>query len=208
MRPGLAEAGAVLLVDKPAGLTSHDVVARQRRRYGARTGHAGTLDPFATGLLIVLLGRPATREQARFMAMRKTYRATARFGAVSTTGDPDGEVTETGVLPSGCLALPTGELLQRPPAYSAIKVGGTRAYVRARRGEQLEMPPRSVTVHRFEQLSRDRDRGEFEIECSSGTYVRSLIADLGDAYCTGLRRTRDRSVRGRGGRRGSPVAAR
>ncbi len=190
MRPNFAEAGAVLLVDKPAGLTSHDVVARVRRRYGAKTGHAGTLDPFATGLLIVLLGRPATREQARFMAMRKTYRATARFGAVSTTGDPDGEITETGVLPSGRLALPTGELLQRPPAYSAIKVGGTRAYVRARRGEQLEMPPRSVTVHRFEQLSRDRDRAEFEIECSSGTYVRSLIADLGDAYCTGLRRTR------------------
>jgi tRNA pseudouridine55 synthase len=86
----LADTGAVLLVDKPAGMTSHDVVARMRRRYDAKTGHAGTLDPFATGLLIVLLGRAATREQARFMALPKTYRAVARFGAISETGDPDG----------------------------------------------------------------------------------------------------------------------
>ena len=183
-------AGAVVLVDKPAGVTSHDVVARVRRRYATKGGHAGTLDPFATGLLIVLLGRPATREQRLFMGLRKTYRALARFGAVSTTGDRDGEITETGRLPEGDLELPTGEIRQRPPVYSAVKVGGVRAYRRARRGEEVEMPERLVTVYRFEQLRREGKKAEFEIECSSGTYVRSLIADLGDAYCEELRRTR------------------
>jgi tRNA pseudouridine55 synthase len=183
----LADPG-VLLVDKPAGVTSHDVVARAKREFEVKTGHAGTLDPFATGLLIVLLERKATREQARFMALRKTYRTIARFGAVSTTGDPEGEITQTGVVP-GDLEPPTGEVLQRPPAFSAVKVGGERAYRRARRGEEVEMPPRQVTVHRFEQLWREGDRAAFEIECSSGTYVRSLIADLGDAYCLELRRT-------------------
>ena len=189
-RPNFAETGAILLVDKPAGITSHDVVARLRRRYDAKTGHTGTLDPFATGLLILLLGRPATREQSRFMALRKTYRASARFGAVSTTGDPDGEITETGIVPTEPLELPRGELRQRPPAFSAIRVAGERAYRRARRGERLEMPERLVSVHRFELLARSADRAEFEIECSSGTYVRSLIAELGDAYCERLRRTR------------------
>jgi tRNA pseudouridine55 synthase len=182
--------GAVLLVDKPAGVTSHDVVARLRRGYGTKGGHAGTLDPFATGLLIVLLGRPATREQRRFMELPKTYRTRARFGAVSDTGDRDGEIVETGVMPPDPLELSTGQIRQRPPAYSAIKLGGERAYKRARRGEQLEMPERDVTVHRFELLARDDEGAEFEIECSSGTYVRSLIADLGDAYCETLRRTR------------------
>jgi tRNA pseudouridine55 synthase len=179
----------VLLVDKPAGITSHDVVAKVRREYRQRTGHAGTLDPFATGLLLVLLGRPATRCQARFMALPKTYRVIARLGAVSTTGDPEGEIVETGNVPGEPLDLPTGEIRQRPPAYSAIKVGGVRAYARARRGEEVELPERQVTVHRFEQLWRRDDRAEFEVECSSGTYVRSLIADLGDAYCESLRRT-------------------
>lgn len=189
-RPNFADRGAVLLVDKPAGVTSHDVVARLRRRYDAKAGHAGTLDPFATGLLIVLLGRPATREQSGFMAQPKTYRASARFGAVSTTGDPDGQITETGVVPGGALELRTGRIRQRPPAYSAIKVGGQRAYARARRGESIVMPERIVDVHRFELLERVGERAELEIECSSGTYVRSLIADLGDAYCERLRRTR------------------
>jgi tRNA pseudouridine55 synthase len=182
------EAG-VLLVDKPAGVTSHDVVARVRRDRGLKTGHAGTLDPFATGLLLVLVGREATREQRRFMELPKTYRAVARFGAVSTTGDPEGEITQTGVMPPATLDLPVGEIRQLPPAYSAIKLRGERAYARARRGEELEMPPRFVTVHRFEELWREGDRAGFEIECSSGTYVRSLIADLGDAYCAELRRT-------------------
>jgi tRNA pseudouridine55 synthase len=183
------EQGAVLLVDKPAGITSHDAVARAKRRFQTKVGHAGTLDPFATGLLIVLLGRPATREQRRFMGLPKTYRVRARFGAVSTTGDRDGEITETGRVPEAPPAIPTGELTQRPPAYSAVKVGGERAYKRARRGEEFELPPRLITVHRAELLSSEGDEAEYEIECSSGTYVRSLIADLGDAYCTELRRT-------------------
>jgi tRNA pseudouridine55 synthase len=176
------------MVDKPAGVTSHDVVDRVRRERGQKGGHAGTLDPFATGLLLVLLGREATRCQARFMALPKTYRVVARLGAVSTTGDPEGEVTETGKLPPRELQLPTGTMRQRPPAYSAVKVGGVRAYRLARRGEEVELPQRTVEVHRFEELWRTADRAEFEIECSSGTYVRSLIADIGDAYCESLRR--------------------
>jgi tRNA pseudouridine55 synthase len=180
----------ILLVDKPAGPTSHNVVAHVRRERSGRVGHAGTLDPFATGLLIVLVGREATRCQARFVALPKTYRAVARFGAVSTTGDPEGEITETGRVPPEHLPLPTGRIRQRPPAYSAVKVGGMRAYRRVRRGEQVAVPEREVTVYRFEQLWRDGERVCFEIECSSGTYVRSLIADLGDAYTESLRRIR------------------
>jgi tRNA pseudouridine55 synthase len=183
-------AAGLLLVDKPPGVTSHDVVAGVRRDHGGgRTGHAGTLDPFATGLLLVLIGREATRCQRQFMALRKTYRVVARFGAVSTTGDPDGEITETGALPPDPLELPTGRVWQRPPAYSAVKVGGVRAYRLARRGERVELPPREVIVYRFQQSWRRGERAEFEIDCSSGTYVRSLIADLGDAYCESLRRT-------------------
>jgi tRNA pseudouridine55 synthase len=123
------------------------------------------------------------------MGLRKVYRVVARFGAVSTTGDPDGEITETGVVPDDELELPAGEVRQRPPAYSAVKIRGVRAYKRARRGEEVEVPERQITVYRFEQLWREGDRAEFAIECSSGTYVRSLIADLGDAYCESLRRT-------------------
>ena len=181
----------VLLYDKPAGVTSHDVVAGVRRRFGRRVkvGHAGTLDPFATGLLLILVGR-ATRVQRFLMALPKTYEATARFGAVSSTGDPDGEIVETGVVPDGDLELPTGRITQRPPAYSAVKVGGQRAYKLARAGEVVELQAREVEVYRFEERWREGDRRGFEIECSSGTYVRTLIADLGDAYCEELRRTR------------------
>ncbi len=185
----------VLLCDKPAGPTSHDVVARVRRLARAasgervRVGHAGTLDPFATGLLLVLVGR-ATRTQRYLMALPKTYETVARFGAVSTTGDPDGEITGTGAVPAGDLVLPTGELRQRPPAYSAIRIAGRRAYERARAGEVVDMPERTVTVSSLRgALARRRPRARFAIECSAGTYVRSLIADLGDAYCVELRRT-------------------
>jgi tRNA pseudouridine55 synthase len=179
----------VILADKPAGATSHDVVARVRRALGrAKTGHAGTLDPFATGLLLVLVGR-ATRVQRFLMALPKSYVAVARLGAVSSTGDPEGEIVLTGVLPPEQPQLPTGRLRQRPPAYSAVKVAGERAYRRARRGEAVELPEREVEVTRFEQLWREGDRAAFAIDCSSGTYVRSLIADLGDAYCEELRRT-------------------
>ncbi len=179
-----------ILCDKPAGKTSHDIVAAVRRELPGkrRVGHAGTLDPFATGLLLVLVGR-ATRAQRFFMALPKTYAATARFGAVSSTGDPEGEIVETGAPMPDPLVLPTGEVTQRPPAYSALKVGGEPAYRRARRGEEVELPERTVTVHRFEEVGREGNRVELEIECSSGTYVRSLVADLGDAYTESLRRT-------------------
>jgi tRNA pseudouridine55 synthase len=181
----------VLLCDKPAGPTSHDVVARIRRELPRRTkvGHAGTLDPFATGLLLVLVGR-ATRVQRFLMQLPKRYEATARFGAVSSTGDPEGEIAITGVVPDGDLRLPVGRLRQRPPAYSAVKVGGRRAYRLAREGVEVELPEREIEVYRFEERWRERERRGFEIECSSGTYVRTLIAELGDAYCEQLRRTR------------------
>ncbi|MDQ2759713.1 MAG: tRNA pseudouridine(55) synthase TruB [Actinomycetota bacterium] len=179
----------VILFDKPAGKTSHDVVAGVRRaRHGVKVGHSGTLDPFATGLLLILVGR-ATRVQRFLMALPKAYEATARFGAVSSTGDPEGEITQSGVLPPGDLELPTGLLRQRPPAFSAVKVGGRRAYALARAGVQVELAQREVEVYRFEETWREGERRRFEIECSSGTYVRSLIADLGDAYCEQLRRT-------------------
>lgn len=178
-----------LLVDKPAGPTSHDVVARVRRERGRATkvGHAGTLDPFATGLLIVLLGR-ATRLQRYLLPLPKTYLATARLGWRSSTGDPDGELTETGAVPSD-LSLPTGEIEQTVPMTSAVRVAGERLYKRAHRGEQAsERPTRRVTVYRAELLESDAERASFEIECSSGTYVRTLIETLGDAYCEKLRR--------------------
>jgi tRNA pseudouridine55 synthase len=203
----------ILLIDKPAGITSHDVVARVRgalagqrstpdqshtgrsRAGRPKTGHAGTLDPFATGLLIVLVGR-ATKLQRTLMGLPKSYEAIARLGATSTTGDPEGEIAITGRIPPDPPSLPVGEIRQRPPIFSAVKVGGERAYRRARRGETFELPERIVSVTRFEQLWReDLDqadgtaRAAFAIDCSAGTYVRSLIADLGDAYCEQLRRT-------------------
>src|SRR3954466_4665426 len=179
----------VILADKPAGATSHDVVADVRRALGRRrVGHAGTLDPFATGLLLVLVGR-ATRVQRFLMALPKSYVVVARFGAVSSTGDPEGEIVSTGVVPDEQLALPTGVVRQRPPAYSAVKVGGQRAYKLARRGEAVELAEREVDVHRFDLLRHEGERAAFAIECSSGTYVRALISDLCDAYCLELRRT-------------------
>ncbi len=181
----------VILFDKPRGVTSHDVVAAARRRLGrgVKVGHAGTLDPFATGLLLVLVGR-ATRVQRFVMALPKRYEVTARFGAVSSTGDPEGEIVETGILPAGQLELPTGRLMQRPPAYSAVKVDGRRAYAIARAGGEVsQLAERQIEVYRFEELWHEGARRGFEVECSSGTYVRSLIAALGDAYCEELRRT-------------------
>jgi tRNA pseudouridine55 synthase len=179
----------LILCDKPAGRSSHDVSSGVRRALGGlRTGHAGTLDPFATGLLVVLVGR-ATRVQRYLLDLPKTYVTVARLGATSSTGDPEGEIVATGRIPPDPPTLPVGELRQRPPAYSAVRIQGVRAYERVRRGEVVDMPERTVVVHRFEQLWREGDRAAFEIECSSGTYIRSLIADLGDAYCDELRRT-------------------
>ncbi len=180
---------ALLLRAKPAGVTSHDVVAEVRRSLprGMKVGHAGTLDPFATGLLLVLTGR-ATRAQRFLMALPKTYRAVARLGWTSDTGDREGKLVETGRQPER-LEIAVGEQLQRPPAYSAVKVGGERAYALARRGEPVELEARPVTVYRADLLWHEGDRAAFEIECSAGTYIRTLIADLGDAYCEQLERT-------------------
>jgi len=182
-----AATGSVLLFDKPAGITSHDAVARVRREHGVKAGHAGTLDPFATGLLLILLGR-ATRLQRFLVGLPKTYLATARLGWRSSTGDPDGELTETGRVP-GSLELPTGTVRQRVPMTSAVRVGGERLYKKAHRGEVVETPVRDVQVHRAELLSGDGERAHYEIECSAGTYVRTLVETLEDAYCEELRRT-------------------
>jgi tRNA pseudouridine55 synthase len=182
-----ADSGTVLLCDKPAGVTSHDVVAQIRRERGVKAGHAGTLDPFATGLLLVLLGR-ATRLQRFLVGLPKTYLATARLGWRSSTGDRDGELTETGHRPES-LELPTGTVRQRVPMTSAVRVGGERLYKKAHRGEVVETPERDVEVHRAELLSSDGGRAHYEIECSAGTYVRTLIETLEDAYCEELRRT-------------------
>jgi tRNA pseudouridine55 synthase len=179
----------VLLIDKPAGKTSHDVVAAVRREHRARrVGHAGTLDPFATGLLLVLVGR-ATRIQRYLMALPKRYVTVVRLGHVSDTGDTEGAIAYTGRIPPDPPRLPTGELRQRPHAYSAVKVAGRRAYELARAGEDVELDARPITVYRFEQLWREDERAAFAIECSAGTYVRTLVAELGDAYCEQLRRT-------------------
>ena len=196
-----------MLYDKPAGITSHDVVARMRRSLGGRegrsgpgarvkVGHAGTLDPFATGLLLVLVGR-ATRVQRFLMALTKRYEATARFGAISTTGDPEGEIDYTGVVPDGDLELPTGRIRQRPPAFSAVKVGGRRAYALARAGESVELDEREIEVYRFDEVWRSGARRGFVIECSSGTYVRSLIGGPRRRLLRGAPPDRDRPVRRR-----------
>jgi tRNA pseudouridine55 synthase len=177
----------VLLCDKPPGVTSHDVVARVRRERAVKAGHAGTLDPFATGLLLVLLGR-ATRLQRYLLGLPKTYRAVARLGWRSSTGDPDGELERTGRIPENP-ELPTGRIRQRLPMTSAVRVEGERLYAKAHRGERIETPEREVEVLRAELLGLDSERATFEVECSTGTYVRSLIETLEDAYCEELRRT-------------------
>jgi tRNA pseudouridine55 synthase len=194
--------GGVLLVDKPAGVTSHDVVEQVRRSPlagNAKVGHAGTLDPFATGLLLVLIGQ-ATRVQRFFTALPKTYRTSARFGATSDSGDRTGTLTPTGARTSEQAirtALPdlTGAIRQRVPLVSAVKVEGERLYRKARRGEEFETPERDVQVDRLELLRFDQPEqlGELEIDCSSGTYVRQLVSDLGricgaGAYCEELQR--------------------
>jgi tRNA pseudouridine55 synthase len=178
----------VLLCDKPAGKTSHDIVlAVRRERRGEKVGHAGTLDPFATGLLLVLIGR-ATRLQRFLVELPKTYVARARLGWRSSTGDPDGELLETGRTPDS-LGLPTGTVRQRVPMTSAVRVGGERLYRKAHRGETIETPEREVEVYRAELLGSDAQGASYEIECAAGTYIRTLIETLEDAYCAELRRT-------------------
>jgi tRNA pseudouridine55 synthase len=184
--PAADAAGAVLLLDKPAEKTSHDVVVAVRRERGVKAGHAGTLDPFATGLLLVLTGG-ATRLQRFLVGLPKVYLATARLGWSSTTGDPDGGLTETGNVPDS-LELPTGTVRQRVPMTSAVRVGGERLYKKAHRGETVTTPVRDVEVHRADLLSTADGYAHYEIECSAGTYVRTLVETLHDAYCSDLRR--------------------
>lgn len=177
-------ADGLLLVDKPAGITSHDVVQIARRAYGERSiGHLGTLDPFATGLLVLLLGR-CTR-LATFVANEpKEYHAVIRFGAETDSDDVTGAVTAQRDLPReaairSAIAVLTGSISQVPPAYSAKQVGGQRAYAAARRGVTLALEPARVTVHGWAVERLDRSELSARITCSGGTYIRSLARDLG-----------------------------
>lgn len=190
----------LVLVDKPEGITSHTAVDRARRALGIRRiGHAGTLDPFATGLLILLVGR-ATRLLPYLDAEPKVYRATIRFGTSTTTDDLTGDVVQEADAPpqevvDRALASFTGHLLQRPPAYSAKRVGGVRAYAAARRGAPLVLEPVGVTVHEWRVLGRNGADLDVEIHCSGGTYIRALARDLGEAtgsvaHLAALRRIR------------------
>jgi tRNA pseudouridine55 synthase len=192
----------VLVVDKPSGPTSHDVVDRVRRALGQRrVGHTGTLDPFATGVLPVCVGQ-ATRLARFFTDGEKTYRATIRLGFATTTddltGEPLGEPRPVAVgddaLRAACRAL-VGTLPQVPPAFSAKRMGGQRLYDLARAGRAVERAPVPVTVYALDLLSRDADRLDVEVRCAPGTYVRALARDLGQAlgvgaHLTALRRTR------------------
>lgn len=181
----------VLLCDKPAGITSHDLVRQVRRERDCKAGHAGTLDPFATGLLLVLLDE-ATRVQRFLTDLPKTYRAKARPGWRSSTGDPEGELVMTGRVPSS-FELPTGTIRQRVPMTSAVRLGGERLYRKAHRGEVMKTPERDVEIYRADPAGAavidDDYYYEYEIECSAGTYIRTLIETLEDAYCSELRRT-------------------
>ncbi len=191
----------IVLIDKPQGLTSHDVVGRLRRRFQTRrVGHAGTLDPVATGLLVCAVG-PATRFLQYLHLEPKEYETTFTFGQATETYDSEGAVTEVRDVPAdlaerieAALEDFCGDISQLPPAYSAVKVAGRPMYDYARKGIEVERKPRSVTVERFELLGVDGDLARFRIVCSGGTYVRTLAHDLGQtvgcgAHVSQLRRT-------------------
>lgn len=196
----------VLLVDKPVGPTSHDAVGRARRALGERrVGHTGTLDPFATGLLILLVG-PATRLAGTFDGLEKRYRATVRLGIETDTADHTGEVLTTtsltDIFPDGltdalletALAKQRGTIAQLPPKYSAKKIDGEAAHRRVRRGEQVDLEPSTVTIHELACVAFDPPDVELEVRCSTGTYIRSIGRDLGadlgvGGHLTALRRT-------------------
>lgn len=196
----------VLLVDKPAGITSFGVVARVRRRlsqeagHKVKVGHTGTLDPFATGLMIIVTGKEC-RNAGNYSKLDKVYEATIRLGQTSTTGDPEGEIADVSVTEpthqqiEATLEQFRGEISQRPPVYSAIKINGQRAYKLARKGEVVEMPERQVTVHSLELLDYTYPELRIRTHVSSGTYIRTLAEDIGrvlgtGAYCSALRRTK------------------
>lgn len=200
-----APESGLVIVDKPAGVTSHDVVARVRRLAGTRkVGHAGTLDPMATGVLVLGIER-ATRLLGHLMLTEKSYSATVRLGVSTTTDDAEGEVVETRSAAGideervrGAFATQVGDILQVPTAVSAIKVDGKRAYQRVRDGEQVELKARPVTVHEV-TVGEVRSEGdvvdvEISVRCSSGTYIRAIARDVGEAlgvggHLTMLRRT-------------------
>jgi tRNA pseudouridine55 synthase len=199
------EPTGLIVVDKPAGMTSHDVVSRVRRLARTRrVGHGGTLDPMATGVLVIGVGR-ATRLLTYVIGSDKAYRATIRLGQSTVTDDAEGDVVSAvpadGVTDEGVragMAALTGRISQVPSAVSAIKVNGQRSYARVRAGEEVALKPREVTVARFDLLARRRLPGlvdlDVEVACSSGTYVRALARDLGSAlgvggHLTALRRT-------------------
>jgi tRNA pseudouridine55 synthase len=193
-------AEGLLLVDKPAGVTSHDMILAARRAYGERSiGHLGTLDPFATGLLLMLIGR-ATRLATFIVTEPKVYEATIRFGSEMDTDDSTGAVVRSAPLPEApavraAIASLTGDLMQVPPAYSAKSVDGARAYDSARRGEPVQLPAVPVRVHRWDVNEEARDLIRATITCGKGTYVRALARDLGRAagsaaHLESLRRTR------------------
>lgn len=197
-----ATTDGIVVVDKPRGMTSHDVVARVRKLTGVRrVGHAGTLDPMATGVLIVGVGR-ATRLLGFLAGHDKEYEATLRLGESTTTDDAEGEVLEqhdASGIDDDALAASihtlTGTIEQVPAAVSAVKVGGVRAYKRVRDGEIVELAPRPVTVSSFDIVARRGDDVDVHVSCSTGTYVRALARDVGialdvGAHLTSLRRTR------------------
>lgn len=195
----------LVIVDKPSGMTSHDVVGKLRRAFSTRrVGHAGTLDPMATGVLVVGIER-GTKFLAHLVAETKTYAATIRLGASTSTDDAEGHMLSradvagiTDAQIASAVEALTGDIMQKPAAVSAIKIDGKRAHERVRAGENVDIPARRVTVHRFEVLER-RDVDGFvdldvEVFCSSGTYIRALARDLGAAlgvggHLTALRRT-------------------
>lgn len=191
----------VVLVDKPVGWTSYDVVRRAKGSFKGKIGHAGTLDPFATGLLLILFGQ-ATRVASMFMDLPKEYGVTVRFGVVSTTGDPTGELTGTGGRTDLAAIIPAldtlrGEIVQRVPMTSAVKVGGERLYHKAHRGEVVDTPERSVMVYDLTPLSFDEVEQDLELIAltGKGTYVRRLAEDLGSALGVGAHAARLRRLR-------------
>jgi tRNA pseudouridine55 synthase len=188
VRPRALEPAGVALVDKPAGPSSFAIVAQIRRMTGAKTGHAGTLDPFATGLLLILSGR-ATRLQQSLVGLDKRYLTEIDLTATTTTGDPEGEVVERHDAPEALdLERLRGEIELRVPAASAVKIDGERAYKLHRRGVEVEMPVRRSTVYQLDVVARDEASVTLDLRVSSGTYIRSIAHALG-GHCRTLRRT-------------------
>lgn len=200
MKPARRAVNGILLLDKPAGISSNRALQQAKRLFNAdKAGHTGSLDPLATGLLPICFGE-ATKIAGYLLGSRKAYAARCRLGATTTTDDAEGEIVQTRPVPQiddaaieAALAGLRGRIVQIPPAYSAIKQGGVPLYKRARRGEDVVVPPREVEVHKLELERRDGDILDLHVECGSGTYVRSLARELGErlgcgAHLTALRR--------------------